>query len=144
MGEIHGVEGGEIMSDEKPWLYKPGQSGNPSGKPKRSEEEVLMRENFKSALIAMGTKSISEIEAIARDPNSPLPYVIQAKAISFFLKHGSPAYYKEFLDRTIGKVPQETTISGDISVRPHKEMSDNELEQRIKALAGRETLPPGE
>jgi hypothetical protein len=104
------------MSEDKPWLFQPGQSGNPSGKPKLTDEERMMRANFKSALIAMGTKTIAEIESIARDPNSPLPYVIQAKAISFFLKSGNPVYYKEFLDRTIGKVKEETEMMGFIKV----------------------------
>lgn len=117
-------------------LYKPGQSGNLSGRPKMTAEEVLMKETFRSALAAMGTKTMAEIEAIAKDPNSPAAYAIQAKAISWFWKKGNPTYYKEFLDRTLGKVAQPI----ELEQRPYAKETDEEIDRRIKIFEGGEAL----
>lgn len=131
------------MEADKPWLFKPGQSGNPGGRPAISQEERSMRENFQKAFAMLGNKTIGEIEEIAKDPNQPAPYAIAAKALSWAFKKGNPAMYREIFDRTIGKVTQQIDLSGSLDIRPYKEMSDEELERRIKDAEGRKTLPPG-
>ncbi len=129
------------MADQlKPFEFQPGQSGNPSGRPPITEEERAMRENFKSAFAMLGNKTIAEIQAIAKDPNQPAPFVFAAKALDHAFKKGNPSMFNFIAERTLGKVSQPVEHSGSLELRPYKEMSDDELEQRIKDLARRETL----
>jgi hypothetical protein len=58
----------------KPWLWKPGQSGNPAGKqkkPRRSFDAVRRLE-------ALGVDPLEEVVALAQDP--ALPKVARLKA----------------------------------------------------------------
>lgn len=117
----------------KPHQFKPGQSGNPSGLAKLSEEEKIMRENFRAALAAMGTKTLVEIQAIAKDPNQPAPYALLAKSIEWFFKKGNPALMKELLDRTMGKAVQGIELTG-------KNGEPIEITRRFKDMPKEELL----
>jgi hypothetical protein len=62
------------IHDAKPWLWKPGQSGNPTGnkpKPRRSFDAVRRFE-------ALGVDPLEEVIALAQDP--ALPKVARLKA----------------------------------------------------------------
>jgi uncharacterized protein YeaO (DUF488 family) len=62
------------IHDAKPWLWKPGQSGNPAGnprKPRRSFDAVRRLE-------ALGIDPLEEVIALAQDP--ALPKVARLKA----------------------------------------------------------------
>jgi hypothetical protein len=37
------ITGGNQPSDDKPWLFKPGQSGNPAGRPKGSRNRLCSK-----------------------------------------------------------------------------------------------------
>jgi len=126
---------------DKPWRFQPGQSGNPSGRPVITKEERTMRENFQKSFAMLGTKSIAEIQAIAKDPNQPAPYALAAKALEWAFKKGNPALYREIWDRTVGKVKQDVEFSGHLEMRPYKELSDDELRKRIEDAAGRTIIP---
>lgn len=153
MGEIHRTESkpnklnaayNAVMADQlKPYQFKPGQSGNPGGKAPLSDEERSMRDNFKKSFAMLGNKTIEEIEALAKDKSQPAPIAIAAKALSWAFKSGNAAMYREIWDRTIGKVAQPVLLSGNLEVRPYKEMSDDELRERIEKLARGKTLPTG-
>ena len=123
--------------------FKPGQSGNPSGRPHITPEERAMRENFQKAFAMLGNKNISEIQEIAKDPNQPAPFAIAAKALDWAFRKGNPAMYREIFDRTIGKVAQPIQLSGQLDVRPYQDLSDEELDQRIADLERRKALSPG-
>ena len=105
-----------------------------------TDEERLMRENFRSAFAALGTKTIAEIEEIAKDPNQPIPYALQAKALSWFFKKGNPAIYKEIHDRTIGKSIQQVELSGPngspvtFSNAEAQKLTDEELKEQLKTI----------
>lgn len=132
------------MGDQlKPYEFKPGQSGNPSGRASLTDEEKLMRENFRRALSTLGTKSIEEIEAIAKDSTQPAAYALQAKALHWFFKKGHPGLYKELLDRTLGKVAQQIDLKGELTMRPYENLDDDALRQRITDASRRAALPPG-
>ena len=134
------VESSVVSS--RPWLkeheFKPGQSGNPGGRIPITDEERAMRENFRKAFIILGTKTTAEIEEIAKDPNQPAPYAMQAKALYWFLKNGSNAIYKEILDRTLGPVQKEPLIAiqNNISstVGSVQELTDAELREKLKLI----------
>lgn len=132
------------MADQlKPYEFKPGQSGNPSGRPHLTDEERSMRDNFKKSFAMLGNKTIEEIETLAKDKSQVAPIAIAAKALSWAFKSGNAAMYREIWDRTVGKVSQPIDLNGNLELRPYKEMSDDELRERIEKLARGKTLPPG-
>jgi hypothetical protein len=62
------------IHDAKPWLWKPGQSGNPAGgkpKPRRSFDAVRRLE-------ALGVDPLEEVVTLARDPALPKPLRLKA------------------------------------------------------------------
>jgi hypothetical protein len=59
---------------EKPWLWRPGQSGNPAGKPKKPRRSFDAVRRFE----ALGIDPLSEAIALAQDP--ALPKVARLKA----------------------------------------------------------------
>lgn len=121
------------MADQlKPFEFKPGQSGNPSGRPKIAEEEKLARENFRLALANLGTKTRKELQDIINDPNSPAAYVLQASALSHFLKKGNPGLLGEMNNRILGKqadiqIEQNTIIDPDTKARMLKMVLQSNL-----------------
>jgi hypothetical protein len=62
------------IHDAKPWLWKPGQSGNPAGnprKPRRSFDAVRRLE-------ALGVDPLQEAITLAQDPALPKPLRLKA------------------------------------------------------------------
>jgi hypothetical protein len=62
------------IHDAKPWLWRPGESGNPSGrkpKPRRSLNAVQRLE-------ALGVDPLAEVVALAQDPALPKPLRLKA------------------------------------------------------------------
>lgn len=108
----------------KPYQFKVGQVANPTGRPKLTDSELLMRENFKKSFEMLGTKTMEEIRNIAEDPKQPAVYAMQAKALYWFYKNGNPAIYREILDRTIGPLPRQVDLE---VTRRFKDLPNEEL-----------------
>lgn len=91
--------------EQKPWLFKPGQSGNPSGRPKGAKNQL--REDFIKALQqdfeANGPETIAEVRAT------------------------QPAQYLKVIASILPKEIEVTTNKLD-------ELSDDELIAGIAAL----------
>lgn len=72
--------------------FKPGQSGNPNGRPKTPADIVasrkFSREEFERALHKYGWKSLTEIKADAEKPDAPAIVVWIAKIITEGIKKG--------------------------------------------------------
>jgi hypothetical protein len=62
------------IHDAKPWLWKPGQSGNPTGNPRKPRRSFDAVRRFE----ALGIDPLSEAVALAQDP--ALPKVARLKA----------------------------------------------------------------
>lgn len=120
-----------METDDKPWLFKPGQSGNPNGRPAISAEEREMTKNFKEAFITLGNVTIEEIQRLARDPTQKLPVVLAAKAVDWAFRKGNPSMFREIWDRTMGKVTQQIEHSGEIA-NPYMNKTAEELEALVK------------
>ncbi len=58
----------------KPWLWKPGQSGNPAGKPKKPRRSFDAVTRFE----ALGVDPLQEVVALAQDPALPKPVRLKA------------------------------------------------------------------
>src|SRR5919108_5924646 len=72
------------IHDAKPWLWKPGQSGNPAGnprKPRRSFDAVRRLE-------ALGVDPLAEVVALAQDP--ALPKATRLKAWMALMDYAYP------------------------------------------------------
>lgn len=82
----------ERIANIKPWRFKPGQSGNPGGKPKRDVASEIARALFEN-----------NPEAIYR-------------AMAKRLFKGDPYAFKEYAERGFGKLKEthEHTASEDI------------------------------
>ena len=72
------------IHDTKPWLWKPGQSGNPTGnkpKPRRSFDAVRRLE-------ALGVDPLEEVVALAQD--TALPKTTRLKAWLALMDYAYP------------------------------------------------------
>ena len=97
----------EKLTEEKqskPYLFQKGQSGNPAGRPKETDETKLLRKTAKQ-IIAEYKEALAEA----------LPFiqpVLIAKALE-----GDMTAIKELHDRSMDKAKQATEISGEITER---------------------------
>lgn len=82
----------------KPHLFKPGESGNPAGRPKETEEQKLLRKTRKQLI-----EEYKDALAEALPLISP---VLVAKALE-----GDIPAIKELHDRTMDKAKQATDIT---------------------------------
>ncbi len=107
----------------KPW--KPGQSGNPGGRPAVLKElQELARTHTDEAIMAL--------VSVMRDKRAPAAARVFAS--------------NSILDRGWGKAPQSVEVSGSLLTRETMiailmELSDNQqdrLAEHLQALAGRE------
>lgn len=120
--------------------FKPGQSGNPSGRPKKTvkwaEAEAALRAAI--PLVMLMTKSQLQ-KALADDPTGAL--ILAAKFV-----HESPA---KAVERFLGKVPQELTgANGTPLVPPSAPLvanfsgwSTQQIEAFVRATAEAKKAP---
>lgn len=96
-----------------PYRYKPGQSGNPSGRPKNDVAREIAKAIFEN--------------------NREGAYNALAKA----LMKGSAQVFKELADRAYGKVTEKHELTGkEGGPLGYRELSEAELKERIKQLEG--------
>ena len=98
-------------SEVVPWLephqWKPGQSGNPGGRP----PGILDRDEVKAQLGKFWQMSATEVEAIAQDPKATAGQRMLASIVLKGIKTGDFTGADWLLNRTIGKVKEELEVS---------------------------------
>jgi predicted CopG family antitoxin len=104
--------------NQKPWLWKKGQSGNPAGRPKGIK-------NFSTIM----DETVREIAKINNISPSEVWSVLIKKAY-FEAKEGNYLFYKDILDRYFGK-PREKI---DITANDFSSLSLEEIDEKIKFL----------
>lgn len=89
-------------------MFKKGQSGNPLGRPRMSEDErkarLLNKVEFERVLNRYIRMSMLEIKARVEDPKTPSLEQIVAKVIYEAAKRGDERRLSFILDRLIGPV----------------------------------------
>ena len=105
-------------------MWKPGQSGNPGGRPKKLPDDV--REVLRSKLPAATAK---------------LCQLVNSKNPSIAL-----AAVKEIYDRCLGRAPQAVTVGGDPLGEPIRleDVSERDMARRIALLLGQAARAAGE
>ena len=117
-----------------PW--KPGQSGNPSGKPKG----LLTRQQVETTFKRFHDKTLEELEAVVNDKKSTILERMLCSVMIKAIEEGDINRFGFLLDRAIGKVPNVVDVSQEELLRKElSEMSDAE----VKQLARQELLNEG-
>ena len=103
--------------------FQPGQSGNPSGRPKRDIASDIA------------------LEAFARDPDA------LAEAFHKALRKANPKVFKELADRAFGKVPLNVNMDVTVNIGDRLEAARRRREQRMQLASNNVTeqsAEPGE
>lgn len=106
-------EENEKKSNLIPW--KPGQSGNPKGRPKLSDEEKKLRklskEQFKEIGDMIVNGKVEELFGIMEDPDATVLQKLVARGLQEAYEKGNWAVVNLLLDRLIGKVKEEVDVN---------------------------------
>lgn len=90
--------------------FKPGQSGNPGGRPKVPPDLKKARELNKNAIakiiLDQLNMTISELTKISKATDKPAMEVLAATLVVFARKYGDFSRINFLLDRSIGKVTE--------------------------------------
>lgn len=116
------------MKNVRPHLWKPGQSGNPSGRPRNVVKEVGERIALTNASRALNTKQ----KKLARDMGFNPKEITLIEALMLTLAtSANPMKVALYLERTFGKVPNvnlNAQLSENLVQRFKSKLTDSELE----------------
>jgi hypothetical protein len=102
----------------KPW--KPGESGNPEGRPAIPEEikklRLLTNEEIKEVATLLLDKNYSAIQLMENDPSTPMLKLWMVKVALKATDRGDMMTLNAFLDRVVGKVKEQVEHSGKITL----------------------------
>jgi len=105
---------------QPPW--KPGQSGNPTGKARGQRDYATL---YKEALIKLAKKNNLEPDDLELEILSNA--ILNARV-------GNYKFYKDMMDRLFGKALQRSQVDGNITVN-YEEMNDEQLDAAIREKA---------
>src|SRR4051812_46833163 len=111
-------------------LWKPGQSGNPSGKPKMPEElrsiTMLTKDETARLIAKYGRMTKSELTEAIQRHDIPMIELTIASIYAQAAKGGDFTRMAFLLDRTIGKVENEIVVKQRM-VEELQTLSDDQL-----------------
>jgi len=101
--------------------FKPGQSGNPAGRPKNRFAHIKELYELSSTDIDDLIKyalslNVNELKTIINDPNTPAVQVAVFRAIVDGSKQGNLYNIYQLLDRVFGAVKQPVEVTGGLGV----------------------------
>ena len=118
---------GKNIEGIKPYNFKPGQSGNPKGRPKNKTLSEMIREVL-----------MEEIPVKSKNGESRKELGIRLLAEAWFRKanKGDMSAIKEILDRTEGKVTDKRHITGEVDVNGGSKAIES-MKEKLDSLADR-------
>lgn len=113
-------------------MFKPGQSGNPGGRPKLPEELKTIHAHSPVEVSRVISKyarmSFDELKEILTSKSRPVLELAVAKLFMTIIEAGDHSKLSFLLDRCIGKVPEMVETDDDSEAREElKKLSLNEL-----------------
>jgi hypothetical protein len=132
----------------KPGTFKPGVSGNPTGKPKLPQDvrdaQRLTTIEFTRIVNKYLSMTKDELKAMASHPDTKVLSLMIASLVSKAVLEGDDRRMGFLLDRIIGKVPQPIVAQIDPQLlelvkemqdKPQKELLEIFEQERIKSLS---------
>jgi hypothetical protein len=102
-----------------PYHWKPGQSGNPGGRPKQTEEEKLIkkltREQFQEVVTILLNETPQELQRRISAGEFSVLQCMVASVAGKIIDKGDVAALDQFLDRMFPKPPEEPSGNGSSS-----------------------------
>jgi hypothetical protein len=86
--------------------FKPGQSGNPGGKP----AGILTKDKVAGILGKFAGASREQLQEVIQNPKSTMMEIMIASVMARAAKEGDPHRLEFLLQRSIGKVSDMTTL----------------------------------
>lgn len=118
--------------------FKPGQSGNPNGRPKTPEDikeaRKLNRFDFERIVNELWWMPPEELLAVLKDENTPAIKIMVARIIVEASKEGDPKRAEFLLQRTIGTVKVHVSMDGGENAKGEAQPIKFELHERIQQL----------
>ena len=108
--------------------FKPGQSGNPGGKPK----QLLTKDKVKGILGRFADMTREDLQAIVTNPKSTMLEIMVASIMVKAAKDGDFSRLNFILDRSIGRV------AADAGEEDRVDTSGMTLEEKIEWLKSRQ------
>lgn len=126
------------MDKKKDYLFKKGQSGNPSGRPKMPSD-IIEGRKFNQIEVArifnrFVNYSYEDLKAVMNSPTSTTMELIIGKIMGEAIRTGDHMRMNFILDRMIGKVKDVVEHTGEI--KNEITVKKEAIEDRINQLKG--------
>lgn len=122
----------------RPYQWKPGQTGNPNGRPTLTKEQRAMRAltltSYREVIELALTGNLEELKAFAQDPDTPVIQVGVATAILRAIKNGDAGVLEMFAARIIGKIPEVINVNNTNTPTTISNLSETQLEERLRRI----------
>lgn len=115
--------------------FKPGQTGNPNGRPIISPEikalKTLTVKSYREIIQHVIDGNVEQLKEIVRDNTQPALKVAVAAAVITAIKKGDIATVEKILERVIGKVPDIVQFTGQVG---NTDLNAPRDKQKLRAL----------
>lgn len=121
--------------------FKPGQTGNPNGRPPISAEQRELRKltikSYGEVIETALNGTVADLKALIENPSTPAIQVGVATSIMRAIKDGDPSVLEMFAARIVGKIPDTININSNNTTSVHGVigvMTEDELRRRLKRI----------
>lgn len=130
----------EHPSQQKPWLFKPGQSGNPKGRPKLGDS---MAELYRERLELIPPMELELAKRTGRAPRLLREIIVER--LEAEIMKGNVKAIEQLLNRAFGKPKATVTVQGAVEHNVNTGPSEATLEiiARLQAMREQKLLKAG-